>query len=34
MMMQMMMTDVKLDILLEKLEDTQILASSFKVIPQ
>ena len=33
-MMQMMMTDVKLDILLEKLEDTQILASSFKVIPQ
>ena len=34
MMMQMMMTDDKLDILLEKLEDTQILASSFKVIPQ
>lgn len=34
MMMQMMMTDVKLDILVEKLEDTQILASSFKVIPQ
>ena len=33
-MMQMMMTDDKLDILLEKLEDTQILASSFKVIPQ
>lgn len=33
-MMQMMMTDVKLDILVEKLEDTQILASSFKVIPQ
>ena len=33
-MMQMMMTDVKLDILVEKLEDTQILTSSFKVIPQ